>query len=232
MNLTHAMIFAAGLGTRMMPLTANRPKPMIEVRGQPLLGHAIDKVERAGIPNVVINTHYKAEAVQGYVASRTTPQIQISHEDVLLETGGGVKKALPLLGKEPFLAVNSDILVDDIEVPAITRLQQAWDPAKMDVLLLLTPKDKAWGNDSSKGDYNLAPDGRIQRLSNDLAPYLYAGLQITKPELYRDANLPDKFSNLVIFDQAEKAGRLFGVVHDGRWFHFSTPQAVNDFAHL
>lgn len=224
-----AMVFAAGLGKRMMPLTADRPKPMVEIKGKPLLGYALDKVAAAGIEQAIVNVHYKPEAVIQYLGTRAKPLTEVSRETELLETGGGIKKVLPLLGDAPFLAVNSDILVQDASVNAITRLGEAWDGDKMDVLLLLTPKDKAYGHESQNGDYVVAADGKLKRLSNPDAPYLYAGFQITKPELYRAADLGDKFSNLEIFDRAERAGRLYGLVHDGAWHHFSTPQSVHDF---
>lgn len=228
--INQAMIFAAGKGVRMMPLTADRPKPMLEVLGRPLLGHALESVAAAGINRVVVNTHHCPEAIRSYVPS----YVKISHEPVLLETGGGVKKALAeglLSDKEPLLAVNADILCTDGATPAIARLSQEWGRlgSGVDVLLLLVPKAKAWGHDSDKADYNMATDGRLERLSNPQAEYVYAGLQILRPDLYGRYTNGDVFTNRDIFDTAQKAGRLYGLVHDGGWFHFSTPQSLDLF---
>lgn len=230
--INSAMIFAAGKGVRMMPLTANRPKPMIEVDGQPLLGHALGHVRAAGVRNVVINAHHCPQVIESWLP----PDIRLSREDELLETGGGVKKALQnglLPANAPFFGINADILcTDGPQQSALTRLQNRWaqlDDA-VDVLLLLIPKEKAWGHDSPKGDYRLGSEGRIVRLSNPEADYIYAGLQITRPHLYQAADLGTRFSNLEIFDRAQAAGRLFGLVHDGGWFHFSTPQSLELYA--
>lgn len=225
--INEAIIFAAGMGTRMLPLTLDRPKPMLEVLGKPLLGHALERVQAAGIGNIVVNAHHCPEVIEAYLP----PQIKLSKEADLLETGGGVKKALRdglLGGGAPFLAVNADILCTDGAASAIGRLNARWNELadKVDVLLLLVEKDKAWGHDSPKGDYALAVDGQLTRLSNPAAPYVYAGLQITRPSLYAAPDLGEKFSNLEIFDRAQKAGRLYGLVHDGKWFHFSTPASL------
>lgn len=229
-----AMVFAAGRGERMRPLTDTRPKPMIEVLGQPLLGHALDRIAEAGIPNVVVNAHHCAEVVEQYLPTRSTPQhIALSREQTLLETGGGVKKALhdgTLATREPFIAANSDILLVNGLTPALVRLAEEWNrlAGLADVLLLLVPRHLAWGHELDHGDYLQLADGKIHRLGIDNAKkdFVYAGLQITRPELYDAPDLGDRFSNLAIFDRAEKAGRLYGLVHDGGWYHFSTPQSL------
>jgi MurNAc alpha-1-phosphate uridylyltransferase len=229
-----AMVFAAGKGERMRPLTDTRPKPMLEVAGQPLLGHTLDSISEAGIANVVVNAHHCANVVEQYLPTRTTPpHIFLSHEPTLLDTGGGVKKALAdgtLATLAPFLAANSDILLINGAIPAIQRLVTAWNRLNgaADVLLLLMPQALAWGNEKPHGDYLQRPDGTITRLGVDSSAkeFVYAGLQITRPELYSAPELGDCFSNLAIFDRAEKAGRLYGLVHDGNWYHFSTPQAL------
>ena len=236
LSSTWAMVFAAGKGTRMMPLTTNCPKPMLEVLGKPLLGHALDTVHEAGIFHSVVNAHHCPEVIEHYLPTRTTPtQITLSKEIELLETGGGVKKALNeklLNTTEPFVAINADILwTDGPSGSSLAQLHQAWEKlaGKADVLLLLVPKGNAWGHDSANGDYALAPTGQLVRLSSPEAPYVYAGLQITKPELYADPALGDRFSNLKIFDAAQAKGKLYGLVHDGGWFHFSTPQSLDLF---
>lgn len=228
--ITQAMIFAAGKGVRMLPLTADRPKPMLEVLGKPLLGHALEGVQAAGIGTVVVNAHHCPEVIERWLPAG----VSLSKEADLLETGGGVKKALDdgLLDKtQPLLGVNADILCTNGPTPTIDRLNNRWNElgSKVDVLLLLVPKDKAWGHDSPNGDYAMDAEGRLTRLSNPQAEYVYAGLQITRPSLYDDAALGQKFSNLVIFDRAQQAGRLYGLVHDGGWFHFSTPASLAQF---
>lgn len=228
--ISQAMIFAAGKGTRMMPLTADRPKPMLEVLGKPLLQHALEGVQAAGIGNIVVNAHHCPEAIEHWLPAG----VSLSKEADLLETGGGIVKALHdglLDNSQPLLGVNADILCISGTIPAIEHLNSRWNELadKADVLLLLVPKEKAWGHDSNRGDYTMAADGRLTRLSNPQAEYVYAGLQITRPALYADPALGEKFSNLVIFDRAQQAGRLYGLVHDGGWFHFSTPQSLELF---
>ncbi len=228
--ITEAIIFAAGKGVRMMPLTANKPKPMLEVLGKPLLGHTLAAVEAAGIKNIIVNAHHCPEAIEAYVPAH----IKISKENELLETGGGVKKALTeglLSGKAPFLTANADILYTDGTTPAIDRLTTEWDRLgdAVDVLLLLIPKAKAWGHDSDKADYNMDAQGHLVRLSNSQAEYVNGGLMIVRPEMYAPPELGLVFSNRDIYDNAQKAGRLYGLVHDGGWFHFSTPQSLELF---
>ncbi len=237
-----ALVYAAGHGKRMMPLTATQPKPMLPVAGKPLLAHALDKIAAAGVPNVAVNTHHCAQVAEDYLHTRTgAPRLHISHEDTLLETGGGTKNALDkaiLATSAPFLAVNADTLwTDGPKGLAIHRLWQTWQALgdAPDVLLLLVPRTTAWGHDSDKGDYAFASTaaegtGRLVRLSNKDAPYIYAGLQIVRPQLYADTRFGTAFSNLKIFDDAQEKGRLFGVVHDGGWYHFSTPESLDRFA--
>lgn len=236
--ITHAIIFAAGKGTRMMPLTADRPKPMLEVAGKPLLGHAIDKVLAAGVEHIVVNTHHCAEVAQAYLQQHPgANKITISHESDLLETGGGVKHAIErgyLPNNQPFLAINADILWTGEQT--LSRMIQAWQSLsdQADELLLLTPKEKAWGHDSAKADYNFTkPEqklGTIELLSSPEANYVYAGLQIVRPQLYFAQDFGTHFSNIKIFKHAEANGRLYGLAHEGGWFHFSTPESLSLFA--
>ena len=241
-NLTPswAMVFAAGKGTRMMPLTLHTPKPMLEVAGEPLLGHTLNRLAQAGIENVVVNAHHLPDAIANYLPTRSTPRnLILSPETDLLETGGGVKLALSknlLATRAPFIAANADILWTDqphaAHGTAIDRLIARWNELAdaVDVLLLLTPADKAWGHDSANRDYSMNAQGQLTRLSNPTADYIFAGVQITRPELYDGYQPGDRFSNLEIFDAAQKNGRLYGVVHEGGWYHFSTPQSLQRFA--
>jgi MurNAc alpha-1-phosphate uridylyltransferase len=185
-TLTHAMVLAAGLGLRMRPLTLERPKPLISVAGKPLLDHALDRVAAAGIGTAVVNTHYKGEMIAAHLKDRIAPRIVLSPEADLLETGGGIKHALPHLGTNPFLSVNADILWLDGPTSAIERLLQAWNPKEMDALLLLHPAVSAFGYDG-KGDFHMDPVGRVtRRRSGEIAPFVFAGVQILKPELFAD----------------------------------------------
>jgi N-acetyl-alpha-D-muramate 1-phosphate uridylyltransferase len=216
-----AMILAAGLGTRMRPLTNDKPKPMVELAGRTLLDWALDRLAAAGVRRTVVNTHYFAEVIHRHLAGRTG--IIISHEAEILETGGGVRRALPLLGDRPFFVVNSDAVWLDGPAPALTRLAAAWDASRMDALLLLQSTGAAIGYAGS-GDYHRAPDGTLRRRAKDgTAPYLFAGVQILHPRLFGDA--PDRpFSLNLLYDAAQTAGRLQGIVHDAEWFHVGTPE--------
>lgn len=224
-TLTHAMVLAAGLGLRMRPLTLERPKPLIPVAGKPLLDHALDRVAAAGIGTAVVNTHYKGEMIADHLAGRTSPRILLSPEADLLETGGGIRQALPLLGTDPFLSVNSDILWLDGPTPAIDRLTRAWNPETMDALLLLHPAVAAFGYDG-KGDFHMDPLGRLtRRRSGEIAPFVFAGVQILKPELFADVP-PGAFSTNLIWDRLLESERLYGMRHDGLWFHVGTPESI------
>jgi MurNAc alpha-1-phosphate uridylyltransferase len=226
-TLTHAMVLAAGLGLRMRPLTLERPKPLISVAGQPLLDHALDRVAAAGIGTAVVNTHYKGEMIAAHLKDRTAPRIVLSPETDLLETGGGIKHALPKLGSGSFLTVNADILWLDGPTPAIERLLCAWNPKEMDALLLLHPCVSAIGYDG-KGDFHMDPVGRLtRRRSGEIAPFVFAGVQILKPELFADT--PDgAFSTNLIWDRLLESERLYGMRHDGLWFHVGTPDSIQE----
>jgi MurNAc alpha-1-phosphate uridylyltransferase len=224
-TVTHAMVLAAGLGLRMRPLTLERPKPLISVAGKPMLDHALDRVAAAGIETAVVNTHYKGEMIAAHLADRRSPRIVLSPEADLLETGGGIKRALPQLGTKPFLSINADILWLDGPTPAIDRLIAAWNPDVMDALLLVHPAVAAFGYDG-KGDFHMDPLGRLtRRRSGEIAPFVFAGVQILKPELFKDA--PEgAFSTNLIWDRLLETERLFGMRHDGLWFHVGTPASI------
>ncbi len=235
-----AMVYAAGKGSRMMPLTAECPKPMLEVRGAPLLAHTLETLIKSGIQKAVVNTHYCAERIEEYLNTRTEPETLVqSHEDILLNTGGGLRHALTqnLIPTDilSVFTVNTDILLCDEEdhLPALYRLNHFWQKLgnDADVLLLLIPREKAWGHEPETGDYTIADaQGRLKRLTESSAPYVYSGIQITRTALYQSHEFGESFSTLQIIDRAEKKGRLFGLVHEGTWFHFSTPQALERFA--
>ncbi|WP_119679794.1 nucleotidyltransferase family protein [Indioceanicola profundi] len=226
---TRAMVLAAGLGQRMRPITDRIPKPLVKVGGQSMLDHALDRLEAAGVEQAVVNTHWLADQILTHLDRRAQagrgPVTLISPEPELLETAGGIKRALPLLGDQPFFAVNSDILWLDGPTPALERLTRNWDPERMDVLLLLAATVWTVGYDGS-GDFHMDPAGRLSwRTERQLAPFVYAGVQIAKPELFRD--LPDgPLSNKAVWQKASEEGRLFGLRHDGPWYHVGTPEAI------
>jgi MurNAc alpha-1-phosphate uridylyltransferase len=220
-----AMVLAAGLGERMRPLTDTRPKPLIEVHGQSLLDYILDRLDEAGVADAVINLFYLGEMIEAHLAGRERPRIVFSREAARLETGGGVRHALPLLGDAPFYVINGDVRWLDGRTPALLRLAEAWDPAAMDALLLLHPTAFAVGYEGS-GDFVLAPDGRLRRRrEREIAPFVFAGLQILHPRVFADAPA-GPFSLNRIYDAAQEAERLWGVRHDGEWFHIGTPAGL------
>lgn len=222
-----AMLMAAGRGKRMRPLTATTPKPLIRVAGKPLMDHALDRLEAGGIERVVINVHYLADAIIAHVKARKTPmEILISDErDKLLETGGGLMKAGPLLGDEPFLCANSDNLWVDGPTDSIALLSDLWDDEKMDALLLVVPHAYATCH-AGQGDFHMNRDGHLtRRKPGYVAPFVYTGVQIFSPRLLRDPP-GEVFSTNVFWNRAIASGRLYGVAHQGQWFDVGTPQAV------
>jgi MurNAc alpha-1-phosphate uridylyltransferase len=221
-DLSHAMVLAAGLGLRMRPLTETTAKPLLLLQGRSLLDRALDRLEEAGVTDAVVNAHWQAAKVAAAVATRQAPRITLQREEVLLETGGGVTRALPLLGPGPFAVVNGDSVWLDGPSPALSRLAAAFDPERMDGLLLLVRSAQVEG-EVGRGDFLLDPIGQLRRpRERELAPYIFAGVQILAPGLFQDA--PDgPFSLNRLYDRAIAAGRLFALVHDGVWFHLSTP---------
>ena len=218
------MVLAAGLGTRMRPLSQTVPKPLIEIGGQTLLDHAIDRLALAGVERVVVNVHYKAELVTARLAARQQPKIEISHEEELLETGGGVLKALPLLG-EAFFVLNSDVLWLDGKDYALTRLAGAFDAAQMDAVLLLQRTTTAVGYEGS-GDFFLDPLGTPRwRGEREIAPYIFTGVQLLHRRLF-DGISEKRFSLAGLYRRALEAGRLHAIVHDGEWYHIGTPEGL------
>ena len=226
-TLDTAMLMAAGLGKRMRPLTATRPKPLVKVAGQPLMDHALDRLEAGGIRRTIVNVHYLADTVIAHVrARRSAMEIIISDErDRLLETGGGLMKAAPLLGDAPFLCANSDNLWIDGPRDTIAILADLWDDARMDALLLVVPHARATCH-TGPGDFHMDPEGRLtRRKPSHIAPFVFTGVQIMSPRLLRDPP-DDVFSTNVFWNRAIEAGRLFGASHQGLWFDVGTPQAI------
>ncbi|MCT8000631.1 nucleotidyltransferase family protein [Sphingomonas sanguinis] len=223
-----AMVMAAGIGKRMRPLTATRPKPLVSVAGKPLIDHVFDRLIAAGIERAVVNVHYLADQLEAHLRDRF-PEIEIiisDERDRLLETGGGLVKARPLLGDDPILVVNSDNLWIDGPVDAIRLLASRWDEARMDALLLMVPLARAH-NHQGQGDFYLGPDGRItgRRARHRVAPFSYTGIQIMHPRLIADA--PEgPFSTNIFWNRAIEAGRAYGQVHQGLWFDVGTPRAI------
>ncbi|MGC6329823.1 nucleotidyltransferase family protein [Rhizorhabdus sp. FW153] len=222
-----AMVLAAGLGKRMRPLTATRPKPLVEVAGKALLDHVLDRLRSAGIGKVVVNAHYLADALEAHLARKAADlDVRLSDERaLLLETGGGVAKALPLIDEDQFLIANSDNLWIDGPVDAIELLASSWDDAAMDALLLLVPLARA-NCHSGLGDFHMDGAGRIaRRRPSRVAPFVFTGVQIVSKRLFHD--LPEgAFSFNLLWDRAIAEGRAFGLVHQGLWFDVGTPPAI------
>ncbi len=225
--LHRVMVLAAGLGERMRPITDTLPKPLIALRGRTLLDSILDRVEAAGVPEAVINLHYLGEMIEARLARRARPRVSFSREETRLETGGGVRKAFSLLVADAFFVINGDVCWLDGHTPALERLAAAWDDQEMDALLLLHPTAFAVGY-AGVGDFVLAPDGRLRRRrESEVAPFVFTGIQILHPRLFEDA--PEgPFSLNLIYDKAGGAERLWGLRHDGEWFHIGTPEGLRD----
>ncbi len=221
-----AMVLSAGLGKRMRPLTASQPKPLIRVAGKALIDYSLDHLADAGVAKAVVNVHYLADALDAHVAAwKGTPAIRVSDErDRLLETGGAMVKALPLL-PDPFFCLNSDNIWLDGPRDAFRELSAAWNPDRMDALLLVVPHARAF-NHRGKGDFHLDPLGRItRRRSGRIAPFIFTGIQLVSHRLLRDA--PEgPFSTNVLWERAIEEGRLYGLSHTGLWFEVGEPAAI------
>ncbi len=223
-----AMVLAAGMGMRMRPLTEKMPKPMVRLDGKPLIDHVLDRIDETGIPQAIVNVHYQADMLEKHVKTRKQPKIAFSDErEQLLDTGGGVKRALPKLGKEPFLIHNSDSLWIDGVQSNLKRLADAFDPETMDCLLLLALGSASLGYDG-RGDFVMAADGVLRRRpEREVAPFVFTGVSIAHPRLFDDT--PDgPFSLNLVWDRAIQQGRLHGIRLDGVWMHVGTPDALAD----
>jgi len=223
-----AMVLAAGLGKRMRPLTATRPKPLVEVAGKPLLDHCFDRLRAAGVEKAIVNVHYLADALEAHIKNRIEGlEIVISDErDQLLETGGGLVRALPLIDADPFLVVNSDSLWVDGPVDSLRLLAANWDEARMDALLLLVPLARAHCH-RGQGDFHMSAAGALRRRKpGGVAPFVYTGVQIVSKRLLAGDTPVGPFSTNLLWDRAIAAGRLFGAVHEGLWFDIGAPANI------
>jgi N-acetyl-alpha-D-muramate 1-phosphate uridylyltransferase len=226
MTIDRAMVLAAGLGTRMRPLTDKLPKPLVPVAGKALLDHVLDRLADAGVTTAVVNVHHMADLIENHLKGRTRPRIEISDErGELLDTGGGVVKALKALGDKPFFHMNSDTIWIEGVTPNLSRLAERFDPARMDILLLLASTTASLGYDG-RGDFAMAPDGRLKRRAErDVVPFIYAGAAILNPAQFAGARI-EKFSLNRMFDRAIESGRMYGLRLEGTWMHVGTPQAI------
>jgi MurNAc alpha-1-phosphate uridylyltransferase len=221
-----AMVLAAGYGQRMRPLTLTRPKPLVEVAGKPLIGYGFERLRAADVETAVVNVHYLAEQIEDWAGRQHSPRIVISDERAeLLDTGGGIARALPLLGDAPFFVLNSDSFWLEDGEPALTRLRKAWDDMRMDCLLLLSPLARTVGYEGA-GDFVRDGEGRLaRRAAATGAPLAYAGGYLVAPRLFHGAP-QGKFSMNLLWDRAISAGRLFGLEHRGRWLHVGEPASI------
>jgi len=225
---TKAMLLAAGLGKRMRPLTNDIPKPLIPVAGKTLIDRSLDWLAASGIQETVVNTHYKAQMLEAHIATRKHPLVHISREDMVLETGGGIKKALPFFGDTPFFSANSDAICVDGKIPALHRLWQAWDDNRMDALLLLHPVSDAVGYEGA-GDFFFDEGCLRRRMIQPAAPLVFTGVQLLHPRLFKHA--PDgAFSLNILYNRIISADgiltRVTGIVHDGAWLHVGDPAGL------
>ncbi len=222
-----AMVMAAGLGKRMRPLTATRPKPLVEIAGKALIDHVLDRLRAAGVEQVVINVHYLADALEAHLAERGSDLgVTISDErKLLLETGGGLVQAAPMIAEDTFLVVNSDNYWIDGPADSLRLLASHWCEQDMDALLLLIPHARA-SNNHGVGDFHMDALGRLRRRGlSRVAPFVFTGIQIVSKRLLRDA--PEgAFSTNIFWDRAIDEGRCFGAVHQGLWFDVGSPPAI------
>lgn len=223
-----AMVFAAGLGTRMRPLTDHIPKPLVKVAGKSMIDHVLDRFEAIGLSTAIVNVHYLADQIETHLASRLRPKIVVSDERAkLLDQGGGIRKVLPLLGERPFFIANTDAFWIDGPSDNLLRLAEAWNPDEMDVLLLVAATTESIGVDWA-GDFLMSPDGRLsRRKETEVAPFVYTGIGIIKPQLFA-AETRDMFRLAPFFFEAAEKGRLHGRRLDGLWLHVGTPEAIDE----
>lgn len=219
------MVLAAGLGKRMRPITDTMPKPLVSVAGKPLIDWTLDALEEAGVERVVVNVHYLAPMMRAHLAIRQKPEILVSDEsDQLLDSGGGIVRALPLLGTDPFLILNADTFWVDSGRPNLARLAEAWNPSAMDMMMLVADPARATGH-TGGGDFLLDTDGRLERARGRPDAVIYAGAAITTPALFEGMDATTHSLNLH-FDRLIAAGRLYGLALEGEWITVGTPEAI------
>ncbi len=225
-NMT-GMVLAAGLGTRMRPITDTLPKPLVSISNRTLLDRSVDALETVGVKRVVVNVHHLADQIEAHSKKRRTPQIIISDErDSLLDSAGGVVRALPSLGRAPFFLVNADTFWIDRGQPNLAALAKAWNSARMDMLLMLVPVSDTTGH-GTKTDFCRDPDGRLSRANANPQGFVYAGAAVIDPAIFSDAQATPHSLNLY-FDRAIEQGRLFGEIMNGHWITVGTPEAIGE----
>lgn len=227
-NLDTAMVFAAGLGTRMRPITDKIPKPLVKIGGKTMLDHMLDRLAEGGVRRAIVNVHYLPDQIEAQLVGRTQPEIVVSDErEKLLDQGGGIRKVLPLIGDADFFICNTDAVWLEGPQSAIAAMKQAWRPADMDVLLLVAATSAAVGVDWP-GDFHMAPDGRLEkRAEREVSAFVYAGVGIIKASLFEDAQ-DEVFRLAPYFFRAAEAGRLYGLRLNGAWLHVGTPEAIGE----
>lgn len=225
--LKRAMVLAAGFGVRMKPITDSTPKPMVKVHGRPMIDRTIDRLVDAGVEHIVVNIHHLGDIIQEHLSKRDDVTIEFSPEDPILETGGGIAHALHMLDGEPFFACNGDAFWLNGSQDALRRMLRHWHDDDMDALLMLHSTVDAYGYDG-RGDFCADPMGLLtRRPEGEVSPYLFTGVQILHPRLFKGA--PDgAFSLNVLYDRAMESERLYGMVHDGEWFHVGTPESLEE----
>lgn len=225
-KISQAMVLAAGLGTRMRPITERIPKPLVRLAGKPLIDHVLDRLVGAGVNRAIVNVHYLAELIEVALRNRSDPSVVFSDErEYLLDTGGGVVKALHYFGAEPFFIHNSDSVWLEDKGANLEHMMNAWDHSRMDGLMLLAPLSNCLGYEG-KGDFILEAGGLLRRRQeHEVAPYAFAGCSIAHESMFRNA--PDgAFSLNKVWDRSIASGRLFGVPLEGTWMHIGTPEAL------
>lgn len=227
---TRGIVLAAGLGLRMRPITEHMPKPLVPVAGKPLVDYALEFMQTGGVQDVVVNASYKAEMLEAHLALRRSPRITVSREETPLETGGGIREALPYLGEKPFLSINSDIICVSGSTHAVKRLRVHWDDANMDALLLLHAVENAVGYEGA-GDFFVDTQGALTRRGEGgKAPYVFAGVQLLHPRFFEGCPAQGPFSMNVLYNRGRHADgtlhRVFGLVHDGDWLHVGDPAGL------
>ena len=221
-----AMVFAAGLGKRMRPITETTPKPLVKVAGRTLIDHCLDRLEANGVEKAIVNVHWLADQIEAHLATRRSPKIVISDERAkLLDQGGGIRRALPEIGRDPFLLCNTDSFWIEGPRSNIARLAEAFDPEAMDFILLVAASAHAVGVDWP-GDFTMSHDGRLEpREPRHVAPFVYTGVGIARPELF-DNETDEVFRLAPFFHRAAAEGRLFGLRLDGLWLHVGRPETI------